>query len=97
MFLIRDVFQAKPGKAKALAGKFKDSIPHMKKEGIGGMQVMTDYVGNYWTVVIQIEVENLDTYLSQMRTATSKPEMQKIMEGYMELVEGGHREIYKIE
>lgn len=97
MFLIRDVFQAKPGEAKALVAKFKETAPIMKSEGFANIQIMTDFVANYWTVVLHLEVDNLENYLSKMRTFTSKPEVDRIMKGYMDLVQSGHREIYKIE
>lgn len=97
MFLIRDVFHAKPGKAKDLAAKFKQTSSVMTKEGFSNVRVMTDFVAEYWTVVLQLEVEDIEKYMSQMRTFTSRPEVADIMKGYMDLVQGGKREIFKIE
>jgi hypothetical protein len=94
MFLIRDIFNTKPGKAKDLVAKFKKAIPAMKKDGFNS-RVMTDTVANYWTVVLETEVEDLSKYFSG--TQRRNPEMEEAMKGYMELVKGGRREIFKIE
>ena len=96
MYLVRDVFQTKPGKAKDLVKLFKDVNKFIPKEGIGKTRVMTDVVSNYWTVVQEIEIESL-TVWEKMSGFTSKPEVREILKDYMTLVEGGHREIFKIE
>ena len=96
MFLIRDIFYTKPGKAKDLVAKFKASVEHLP-EGIKNARVMTDFVATYWTVVLQIEVDELSVYTDMARSFTSKPEVQEIMKGYMDLVTGGKREIFKVE
>jgi hypothetical protein len=96
MYLIRDVFQTKPGKAKDLVKTFKAVTKYIPKEGIGSVKVMTDVVSNYWTVVQEIEVEHLD-FWEKMSGFSQKPEVKEIMKDYMTLLEGGHREIFKIE
>ena len=97
MYLVRDVFQAKPGKAKELVSKFKQAAPHFVRDGMKGSRIMTDIAATYWTVVLELEVEDLADFQKHVRGATSQPEVRKIMEGYMELVQGGHREIFVIE
>jgi hypothetical protein len=98
MYLVRDVFQCKPGKAKALVDKFKVTLPAMEKmDPKANPKIMTDFVSTYWTVVLQMEVESMDGFESHMREWGKQPGMRAAMEGYMDLVEGGHREIYRIE
>jgi hypothetical protein len=98
MYLVRDIFKAKPGKAKELVRKFKEAAPHFEKtEGATNMKIMTDIVSTYWTVVLQSEVEDLGLFVSRLRTATAPPEVAEIMKGYMDLVIEGHREVYLIE
>lgn len=96
MFLIRDTFQCKPGKAKELVKKFKQTIPYMQKQHFKNARVMTDIVSNYWTVVLEGEVESLEQFENHIGF-TSQPEVKEIMAGYMDLVEGGRREIFLIE
>ncbi len=98
MYLVREVFQAKPGKAKDLVKMFKEAAPHLQKtEGFTTMKVMTDIVGNYWTVVVEIEVENVGGFITNLRSATMSDELKEIMKGYMDCVAGGHREMYLLE
>ena len=59
MYLVRDVFQTKPGKANDLVKIFKEADKFMPKEGVGKTRIVTDVVSNYWTVVMEIEIENL--------------------------------------
>jgi hypothetical protein len=98
MYLVREVFKAKPGKAKELVKKFKLAIPHFQKSDEGtNHKVLTDVVGSYWTVVMQYEVADMSTFFSNLRGSTAAPELQEIMKGYIDLVEGGSREIYLVE
>jgi hypothetical protein len=97
MFLVRDVFRCKPGKAGALAKMFLRTIPSMERDDrFKNVRVMTDYVATYWTVVLQAEVEDLEAFAGHMRGFGSRPEVREALAGYMDLVDGGHREIYRI-
>lgn len=98
MYLIREVFQTKPGKAKELVKMFKLAAPHFEKTAeMHNMRVLTDAVGNYWTVVVESETENMGAFFSNMRSATMSDELKEIMKGYMDCVTGGHREIFIVE
>ncbi|HSP88381.1 MAG TPA: hypothetical protein VLN45_09630 [Ignavibacteriaceae bacterium] len=97
MYLVREVFHTKPGKAKELVKKFKQSAPYFEKQGMKGFRVMTDIATTYWTVVLESEVENLQDFAKETRSATSQPEVEKIMQGYLDLVTDGYREIFLIE
>ncbi len=98
MYLIREVFQAKPGKAKDLVKMFKQAAPHFEKTGeVNNMKVMTDIVSTYWTVVVESETDNISGFFSNLRYATMSDELKDIMKGYMDCVAGGHREIFMIE
>jgi hypothetical protein len=98
MYLIREVFQAKPGKAKDLVKMFKAAMVHFQKEqGISNVKVMTDVVSNYWTVVVESETTDIGSFITNLRSATVSDEVKEIMKGYMDCVAGGHREIFLIE
>ena len=96
MYLVRDTFKCKPGKAKELVNKFKQTIPFMEEQNLKNTKILTDVVSNYWTVVLESEVETLAEFENR-RGFTSKPKVQEIMKDYMTLVEGGKREIFLIE
>jgi len=97
MYLIRDIFQAKPGKTKELVATFKKTIPFMESAGFSNIKIMTDVVFNYWTVVLQSEVESLAIFENSGKYMSSKPEIGEIMKNYMDNMTGGHREIFRIE
>ena len=98
MYLIREVFQAKPGRAKDLVKMFKQAAPHFEKMGaMQGMRVLTDIVSTYWTVIVESETEDMGAFFANMRTATMSDELKDIMKGYMDCVEGGRREIFMVE
>ena len=98
MYLIREVFQAKPGKAKDLVKMFKQAAPHLEKTGeLKNMKVLTDIVSTYWTVVVESETDNIGGFFTNLRSATMSDELKDIMKGYMDCVAGGHREIFMVE
>ncbi|HNF71092.1 MAG TPA: hypothetical protein PLP34_01695 [Chitinophagaceae bacterium] len=98
MYLIRECFQTKPGKAKELVKMFKAAVPHFEKtEGGKNYRVMTDITGNYWTVVMELEVEHIGDFIGGLRQSTASPELKDIMKGYTELIESGSRQIFLIE
>ncbi|MBA2245593.1 MAG: antibiotic biosynthesis monooxygenase [Gemmatimonadetes bacterium] len=97
MYLIRDVFRCKPGRAGELARRFKQTVPSMEQEdGFRNCRVLVDYVAPYWTVVLQAEVEELTQFERHMQSYGSRPEVREALDGYMELVQEGYREIYRI-
>lgn len=96
MYLVRDTFQCKPGKAKELVKKFKQTIPFMEERNFENVKVMTDVVSNYWTVILELEVNSLADF-ENTKGFTSQEKVKDIMAGYMDLVEGRKREIFQIE
>ena len=97
MYVVRDVFRCKPGKAKDLVGKFKQTVESMEKgDGFTNIRIMVDAVASYWTVVIESDVSTLEEFERHSREFSARPEVRAAMEGYMDLVEGGHREIFRL-
>ncbi|PYQ25703.1 MAG: hypothetical protein DMF56_26710 [Acidobacteria bacterium] len=97
MYVIRDVFRCKPGKAKELVAKFKQSIGSMEQvDGFVNVRLMVDVVADYWTVVLESDVASLEQFEKHMSEWSSRAEVREAMAGYMDLVEGGRREIFRI-
>lgn len=97
MLLIRDVFRCKPGRAAELARRLQQTIPSTEAEdGFRNCRVLIDYVGTYWTVVLEAEVDELSQFEHHMRGYSARPAVQDAMRGYTELVLQGHREIFRI-
>lgn len=93
MFLIRNVFKCKPGQAKNLIEKFQGSMSLM--EGVKH-RILVDYVASFWTVVLEIETDDIAGYEQQLNDYGSRADVQEAMSGYMDSVESGYREIFRI-
>ena len=97
MFIIRNVFKCKPGKAKAVVEKLKRANELMKGAGsVIDQRVLVDEVASFWTVVIEVEVEDMAKFAQSMQEYGSRSDVQEAMAGYMEMVDGGYREIFRI-
>ena len=102
MLLIRDIMYCKPGKVRPMVEKFLAMSRLGESAGQPKMRVMTDFCAErYWTIVSEMEVPSLQAFEEMMQgqgqTAEAMRELERIMQGYHELVEHGRREIYKLE
>ena len=102
MLLVREIMYCKPGKVRPLVEKFLEMDKLGRKAGLPGMKIMTDFCAErFWTIVAEIEVKSIDEFEKMMRgdgqSAEDMKKMEKIMEGYHDLVVKGRREIYKLE
>jgi hypothetical protein len=98
MYIIREVFTAKPGQASKLAKLFKKVFASDPTT-----RVMTDMVGNYNTVVAEVQVKSLAEFEKQMEDYKSgkpdpkmDPKIAEEMSRYMEMYLTGRREIFQI-
>jgi hypothetical protein len=97
MLVVREVFTAKPGMAGKLAKMFKASMASM-----GNVRVLTDLVGDYNTVVMEMQVENLAQWEQMIADykAGKGPQMDTELaeewKTYTQLWKTGRREIYQV-
>jgi hypothetical protein len=91
VYVIRDVFRTRPGRAKDLVRMFKEARAHLLGEGMT-QRILTDVVSAYWTVVLETEVRDLSDYFA----LAENPKIRENMAGYMDLVLEGRREIFKV-
>jgi hypothetical protein len=102
MLLVREIMHCKPGKVRPMVEKFLAMDKLGRKAGMPAMRVMTDFCGErYWTIVAEMEVSSMEEFEKMMQgtgqSADDLKEMERLMEGYHDLVEWGRREIYKLE
>ena len=102
MLLIREIMYCKPGKVRPMVEKFRAMSEMNEKLGLGRMRVMTDFCAErYWTIVAEFEVKSLQDFDDMMQgkgmSEADGKAMEKLMQGYHDLIEYGKREIYKIE
>lgn len=95
MYVIRNVFKCKPGKAKAAIDKFKAAHALMSDMDLNE-RILVDEVASFWTVVVEVNVENIAAFESAMKDRGSRDDIQKAMAGYMDLVDSGYREIFRV-
>ncbi|MGH2569496.1 MAG: hypothetical protein ACRDGA_14245 [Bacteroidota bacterium] len=98
MYIIREVFIAKPGQASRLAKLFKKAFASDPTA-----RVMTDLVGNYNTVVAEVQVKSLAEFEQQMEDYKSgkpdpkmDPKVAEEMSKYTEMYLTGRREIFQV-
>jgi len=94
MFVIQNVFRCKAGQAKKVIEKFKAVQPFMQE--FAKHTIMVDEVANFWTVIVQVETEDLATFQKLLHERGQDKRIQDAMSGYMDFVESGYREIYRI-
>jgi len=100
MLIIREVFTAKPGMAGKLARLFKKMMKNYP-----GTRVMTDMVGNYNTVIMEMEVNSLAEFEKAMEDMKSgkpdpyaNPEItEEEMSSYKDMYLYGRREVFRVE
>lgn len=97
MYVVRNVFQTHPGKAKELVAKFKAAAPHLQEAGIRNTRILTDVVAGFWTVVIESETDDLAGYVHQLESMGQNAGARAALAGYLDLIQEGRREIYRIE
>ena len=102
MLLIREVFHCKPGKVRPLLEKFQAMNRIMAKAGQESMRLMTDFTGErYWTLVAEFETPSMAEFEKMMQgggmSEADTKEMERLMEGYHDLIESGRREICRLE
>jgi hypothetical protein len=93
MFVVRETFTAKPGKASELAKLFKQvmsEMPRMKP------RVSTDFIGQFNTVVLESECEDLNEFEKTMQEYMSRQDLRDKMKGYTDLYQEGRREVFKV-
>ena len=95
MHVVRNVFRCKPGKAKDVIEKFKAAHTLISDSGVRP-RVLVDEVAGFWTVVVELEVDDLAAFNNLMQERGSRADVQQAMAGYTDLVESGYREIFRV-
>jgi hypothetical protein len=94
MYIVRDIFTAKPGMASKLAKLMKE-VTAMPNSPRG--RILTDLVGDYNTVVMESEFKDLASYEKMMQEYMSQPpDLRQKMAGYTDLWQSGRREVLRV-
>ena len=80
MYLSRDIFQCKPGKAKDLVARFKKFSLVLQEMGYAPARILTDVSGEqYWSVVLEQDVESIDDLAETSRKVMSDPRALEVI------------------
>ena len=94
MYVVRDIFTAKPGMASKL-GKLMKTV--IAVPGGPKARILTDTVGDYNTVVMETEFKDLAGFEKHMQEYMSgRPDLREKMTGYTDMWHAGRREILRI-
>jgi hypothetical protein len=97
MIVVRNVFRVKFGKAKEAVALLKEGIAIQKRAGVDmNQRIMTDLVGTFYTLVLELTVPNLASLEANMPKAMGEKDWQSMYQKFSALVESGYREIFTL-
>ena len=98
MLVARQVFQAKYGRGDELVALFREFNTRMREDGEANprFRILTDASGRFFTVVTEVEVENLAAWEGRFRTSMARPWIGDWFARMTPLVESGSREFYTL-
>jgi hypothetical protein len=98
MIVVRNVFQLKFGKSKEAVELWKEGLALAKRLGFRAKasRVLTDAVGQFYTVVFETTFESLADFESSVKPIMSNPEWQSWYQKISAITESGYREIMNV-
>lgn len=98
MYMIRDVFHCKRGKAPEIVKDMEAFNETGLSAGIKPGRIYVDMTGRFDTVVMELEVESLDQYYKMERGlyVEPDPETAQLTTHLNDATATGYREIYEV-
>jgi hypothetical protein len=93
MLIVRETFVAKPGMASRMAKFMKEIMAAQPK---WKTRIMTDAVGDFNTVVMETEVEDLAALAARVKEYEERADLREKMKGYTDMYLTGKREIFQV-
>jgi hypothetical protein len=93
MYIVRETFTARPGKASALAKLLKEAMSQLTTLRT---RVLTDYIAAFNTVVLEVETDDLAAFERAMADYATRTDIHDRMKGYTDLYVTGKREVYRV-
>lgn len=98
MYLMREVLHCKPGKVRAMVEKFRLLSNALEAMGEEPLRLLTDVGGErFWTIIVEARVERVEDFFTFEQELMADETVREAMADYHDLVDGGRREIYRIE
>lgn len=99
MIVIRNVFQLRFGKAREAVALMKEGLAIQQRVVTGvelSTRLLTDLTGPFYTLVLELTVQDLATFESYGPKLFGDKEWQAYYQRLAPLVESGHREIFTV-
>lgn len=96
MILVRDVLEIDPAQMKMAKEATRGSQGLLKRLEYGPTRMMTDFVGTYYTFVIESEFPDLAAFETSLAGTFQDPEWQAFYGKLRPHVRGGRREVYTL-
>jgi hypothetical protein len=98
MIVVRNVFRLKFGHTKEAVAAWKEMIGLAKRLNFGSqdLRLLTDAVGQFYTVVFENTFPDLATYEKEAKRVMATPEWGEAYRKITPHVESGYREIFTI-
>ena len=97
MIVVRNVFRLRFGKSKEAVALLKEGIAIQRRAGVEMKQrIMTDLVGTFYTLVLELTVSNMAELEANMPKALGDKDWQTNYQKFSALVESGYREIFTL-
>jgi hypothetical protein len=98
MYVVREILHCKPGKVRQMIDKFRAISVRLTELGHEPLRLLTDVSGEpFWTIVAEAKVDTIDQFFDVEGQLFANESLRKAMADYHELVDGGRREVYRIE
>lgn len=95
MVVAREVFQLHFGKARDALAIVREMRDLMRRKEYAPTRFLTDYVGEYYTLVFEISAEDLAGYEEMLGVTMQDEEWRQLYARLVPLVRSGHREIFR--
>jgi hypothetical protein len=97
MVVVRNVFRLKFGKTREAVALLKEGIAIQKRAGVDmNQRLMTDLVGPFYTLALELTVPNLAAMESTMSKVMGDKDWQANYQKFSALVDSGYREVFTI-
>ena len=96
MIVVRNVFRLKFGKAKDAKALIQEGAALMKKHENVTPRLLTDVTGEFYTLVMEMEYENLAAFEKMAKENMGTKEVAEWYQRFVPLVDSGSREIFMV-
>lgn len=96
MILVRDIFNLRFGTMRDALSMWKEGESIMRASGHQPARILTDLTGDYYTLVMESQFNNLSEFENGHTSTTQADAWRDWYKKFSQLVESGRREIFKI-